>query len=952
MPQSSTSSPHAFTVLRRSQLPSGEGEYIHWTHPSGAQLLHFATPDSCRVFSASFYTPPPDDSGVTHVLEHLALCGSREYPSDQPFFKAQGGSPRDYMNASTTRDWTAYTFASRVQSDYWRLLDLYLDACFHPLLRDHSFAQEAWRVEDGTYQGVVFNEMSGALAHSARVMRDLVGRALFPGTPYSRNSGGDPEHLVGLSPEAVRTYHRQHYTASNACFYSSGDLDPLPLLIRLDAALKDVPVGKPVPRPALRPAPLRRLDHTHPGGDQVLLAWATSPPADSLEHFALTVLSFALLGHAGAPLHQALSRHGAGLAEYSGFHSETPQGVFAIGVRGSLDEQAIETTVMETLQTELDDTLIEAALTRFELEDLDLSHGAAPYGVRRLFNAVSAYHHGADPCALSRLEPGIRALRALPDRTAYFRQLIQEHLLLNDWRTTIVMRSGPAAAAPRPPSGQQAKGNGPEPTCAPGHGADLEPGHVASVKPFLNHLEALPALEAKLEALMGLPIPAWQVSTPQAGLTYLTLSGPLDHLSAASLPLAALYGTLVSRSSVQGQLLTAQLQSWGAMSHFSVDTHHAPHDSHQVQAEWTLSLKVLSKHLPQVVGLLRRWAQAPQFGQVILEQSLEERLRSFETLLVAQGHNLALLQAALGVSPALGTRDALDGWGAHQQLRRWQADPELDHALEALHQQLWCQPGLTLLAVSDLPSSALEEALGGFIAELPSTRSSCFPLIRRSAPAHVPPQPDPHLWTHELPIPVASGAWAFAGVPYLHADAPGLTLLSRVLHERLHTQLRQQGGAYGATCRAAAEQGLLLCASVRDPDIGRSLQVFQSLPALLEPLTPDDLNRARISAVRLLRPLTSLPGAARKAFIDARHGYTPVMRDAFYRRVTQTQADELPGLADRYLHGGAGAVLASADALSALSQNRTVQSLAAQTSPFLPNPSLPNAQENPHVALA
>lgn len=898
--------PHAFTLLRLHPLPTGEGEYFHWLHPSGAQVLHFATPDPCWVFSTSFYTPPPDESGVTHVLEHLALCGSRNYPSGQPFFEAQSASPRDYMNASTTRDWTAYTFASRVESDYWSLLNLYLDACFHPLLRDQSFEQEAWRVERGHYQGVVYNEMSGAMTHSARVMRDLVGRALFPGSPYSRNSGGDPAHLVNLTPDDVRAYHRTHYTASNACFYSSGDLDPTSLLIRLDEFLGDVPVGTAVQRQEPAQFSLPKLEHTHPGGDQVLLAWVTSPRADSLEHFALTALSFALLGHPGAPLAQALSAHGSGLADYTGFHSETPQGVFAVGVRGTVDAAAVWNTVQATLQGNLDDGLIEAALTRFELEDLDTSHGAVPYGVRRLFNALSAHHHGADPCLLARLEPGIQALRALSDRPGYFRRLIDDHLLGNSRRTAIVMKRGLAAALPTPPAGaRESVRRSAEESIRPSASA-------ASPSPARGPAGTLPAQHVRLEPLTGLPVPAQRVSTPGTGLTHLTLSGSLAHLSSETLPLVALYGTLAPRSEVGGGTLTAQLQTWGALCQFSVDTLHSPEDSGAVSAQWTLSLKVLSRHLPQVTALLRRWTQTPVFGPLTVTQSLEERLRTFETLLVTQGHNLALLQAGLGVSPALHLRDALDGWGAFQHLQVWRNDPALGDALEHLHRNLWRRPGLSLLAVTDLDDQALRDAFGELLADLPDER-----LPETPSPV-APWSPRRSLWTHELAVPVASGAWAFSGVPYQHPDAPALTLLSRVLHERLHEQVRQLGGAYGATCRASAEQGLVLCASLRDPDIGRSLKLFQTLPRLLEPLTPADLRHARTSAARLLRPLTSLPGAARKAFLDARQGYTPALRDAFYDQVAGTHADDLRRVASRYLQGGAGAVLADALTLDSL----------------------------------
>ena len=466
--------------------------------------------------------------------------------------------------------------------------------------------------------------------------------------------------------------------------------------------------------------------------------------------------------------------------------------------------------------------------------------------------------------------------------------------------------------------------------------------------------ESLPELDVVFEPLNGLSLPVQRVRLHETGLSHLTFSGSLEHLAPEVLATLPLYGSLASRSRIEGQeqTLTAQLQSRGALWQFSVDTHHAPNDPVQVRAEWTLSLKVLSERLPEALELLRRWILDPQFSLHALNQCLGERLHSFETLMVAQGHNLALLQAALGVSAAPLKRDALDGWSAFERLQTWQENSALQGShpllmqslleqMETLHRQLWVRAGLELLVVTDLNESALRGALTPLLESLPEGVS---PAVAFESSNQTPSswKPRTHLWTHALPVSVASGAWAFRGVPYLHPDAPALFLLARVLHERLHVQVREGGGAYGATCRTSAEQGLLVCASLRDPDVGRTLKLFQTLPALLEPLTPSDLEAARIGAARMLRPLTSLPGAARKAFIDARVGYSPLLRAQFYDEVRHTEAADLRRVAARYLSGGAGAVLASSVTLSQLESHLLSH---------LPT-GLPVRLEDPYVALA
>lgn len=52
-------------------------------------------------FSVGFRTTPMDSTGVSHILEHTALCGSQRYPVRDPFFKMLNRSLSTFMNAFT-----------------------------------------------------------------------------------------------------------------------------------------------------------------------------------------------------------------------------------------------------------------------------------------------------------------------------------------------------------------------------------------------------------------------------------------------------------------------------------------------------------------------------------------------------------------------------------------------------------------------------------------------------------------------------------------------------------------------------------------------------------------------------------------------------------------------------------------------------------------------------------
>ena len=225
---------HGYTVKRVGNVPDFNLECVVLQHDkTGASHCHIVRDDSVNTFSVGFATTPFDSTGVSHILEHTALCGSKQYPVRDPFFKMLTRSLSTFMNAMTAPDFTMYPFSTQNKKDFYNLLSVYCDAVFYPKLSKFDFLQEGWRLEQSNLddvnspiavKGVVFNEMKGYNNFSGYVFGQGVLNNLFPTHTYSHCSGGEPAKIPDLSHDQLLEFHRTHYHPSNAIFYTYGHI--------------------------------------------------------------------------------------------------------------------------------------------------------------------------------------------------------------------------------------------------------------------------------------------------------------------------------------------------------------------------------------------------------------------------------------------------------------------------------------------------------------------------------------------------------------------------------------------------------------------------------------------------------------------------------------------------------------------------------------------------------
>jgi len=410
-----------YTVERVVDLPGVQATYYQLRHELGARHIHIERDDDNQTFAVFFPTVPRDSTGVAHILEHTALMGSRNYPVADPFFAMIPRSLNTFMNAMTASDWTTYLYSTRNRKDYFNLLGIYLDAAFFPLLRYESFRRDGHRFENADpadktselkMQGVVYNEMKGAMASPSSVLWKTVQKALYPDLTYANNSGGEPSEIPNLTYQGLKDFHAAHYHPSNAFFYTYGNLPLHEYLDAIEAGVmahftpSELDVSIPDQTPFTEP---RTVTASYPSSDvergaQALIAWKLGHSFDPDENLRWSVLSEVLVGNPAAPLTRALIESGLGsaLADGSGYQDSFREGAFSVGLKGLNAEQApaVHALILETLgriaQEGIGADLVDSALHQFEIAQKEVSNAGWPYSLKLMFRAVGPWLYGGD----------------------------------------------------------------------------------------------------------------------------------------------------------------------------------------------------------------------------------------------------------------------------------------------------------------------------------------------------------------------------------------------------------------------------------------------------------------------------------------------------------------------------------------------------------------------------
>jgi presequence protease len=463
---------HGFELIREHVVPEINSTARHYRHlGTGAELLSLLNNDENKVFGVSFATPPADSTGVAHILEHSVLCGSRKYPIKEPFVELMKSSLNTFLNAMTFPDKTCYPVASQNVQDFYNLVDVYLDAVFHPRLTPQIFQQEGWHYELDApdapliYKGVVFNEMKGNYSSPDSLLRELSQRSLYPDITYGLDSGGDPRHIPDLTYEELKAFHQRHYHPSNAKFFFYGDDDPDERLRMLGARLEefspiDVKFEVPLQPRFNEPKRLTRTyaagneDRQGPGSEEapretmLTVNWMFDEPADIETALAFDILEHILIGNAAAPLYKALIDSGLGDAlAGTGLDDGLRQPMFSIGLKGidAADADKVERLIIETItglaDKGIDAPTLEAALNTVEFRLRENNTGAFPRGIVFMLRSLRSWLHGRDPLSPLAFEAPLAAIKArVAAGEPYFENIMRRQFVSSRHRTVLILR--------------------------------------------------------------------------------------------------------------------------------------------------------------------------------------------------------------------------------------------------------------------------------------------------------------------------------------------------------------------------------------------------------------------------------------------------------------------------------------------------------------------------------
>ena len=462
---------HGFRLDEVTEVKEINANALKFSHvKSGARLLYLQCEDDNKVFFITFRTPPPDDTGLPHILEHAVLCGSRKFPLKEPFVELAKGSLNTFLNAMTYPDKTVYPIASRNDKDFLNLMDVYMDAVLYPNIYDspYTLMQEGWHyeLEDAekplTYKGVVYNEMKGAFSSPEQVLFRKIQESLYPDTPYSNESGGDPDFIPDLTQEDFLAFHKKYYHPSNSYIYLYGNGNVEEHLKFLDeeylSNFDRIEIDSEIPKQTSF-TEMRRYEVEYSISPQekpeyktyLSLNYSVGYAIDPFLYLVFPMLQYLLVDNPAAPLKRALLEANIGKDVFGSFGSYLLQPSFSIVVKDANieDSEAFKNIVEKTLRKltaeGIDKKLIEAAINYREFRLREADYGSNPKGLIYGIRCLDSWLYDADPLMHLSFEDTLKQIKkALTE--PLFERLIEKYILNNTHSSMVIVKPKPGLA--------------------------------------------------------------------------------------------------------------------------------------------------------------------------------------------------------------------------------------------------------------------------------------------------------------------------------------------------------------------------------------------------------------------------------------------------------------------------------------------------------------------------
>ncbi|KAF7586807.1 Mitochondrial presequence protease [Aspergillus hancockii] len=953
---------HGFTVQEKKHVPELHLTAVRLKHDkTDADYLHVAREDKNNVFGVGFKTNPPDATGVPHILEHTTLCGSEKYPIRDPFFKMLPRSLSNFMNAFTSADHTTYPFATTNRQDFQNLLSVYLDATFHPLLKEEDFRQEGWRLgpedpraastqegkpEDVLFKGVVYNEMKGQISDANYLYYIKYRESIFPAL---NNSGGDPQYITDLTHEQLVEFSKRNYHPSNSKFLTYGDMPLSDHLKQIGGVLDgfekggaDTSVKLPIDlsRGPLNVAVPGPIDTFADADKQIKTStsWYLGDTSDVVETFSAGILSSLLLDGYGSPLYRALIESGLGSSytPNTGLDTSGRVPIFSVGVNGVSEEEApkvkeaIQKVYQDSLSTGFSDEKIQGFLHQLELA---LRHKTANFGIGVMEKTISSWFNGVSPMKELAWNEVIDEFKKRYQQGGYLESLMQKYLM-NDNCLTFTM-TGTQTFNQELDKQEMVRKEQKLSQLVEQHGsmekaistlmeeelqllktqekaqhADLGCLPSLRVEDISREKERKPVRESKFD---GIDV-VWR-EAPTNGLTYFQALNAFDELPDDLRLLMPLFNDCVMRLGTANK----SMEQWedliklktGGVSSSSFHTS-SPTELGRFKEGLQFSGFALDKNIPDMLEILTTLITETDFTSPYAPTMIQELLRLTTNgaldSVAGSGHRFALNAAAASLSRSFWVQEQQSGLAQLQAtanlLRDAETSPErLAELIEKLRLiqsfAISKSSGFRVRMVCE-PSSAPqnETVLQKWLAGLPQVRSPTsvgLGLTMESASDKA---------FYDMPYKVYYSGLAMQTVPFVHESSAPLSVLSQLLtHNYLHPEIREKGGAYGASASNGPIKGIFALTSYRDPNPLNTLKVFQKSGIFARDRSWSDreLNEAKLGIFQGLDAPVSVDEEGTRYFMS---GVTHEMDQRWREQILDVTAKDVNEVAQTFLVDG------------------------------------------------
>jgi len=913
-----------FQVISQKDFPEYRSTGIKLIHlETGAEVYHLFNADQENLFAFTFRTPPYDNTGLPHILEHSVLAGSRRFPIKDPFVTLLKGSMQTYLNALTFPDKTVYPASSINEKDFFNLMLVYGDAVFSPLLKEELFKQEGHHVEFKTIDdptsglkivGVVYNEMQGKYSSPDALVADWSYQSLFPETPYGFDSGGDPVHIPELTYNAFVNFHKKYYHPSNCKIFLYGNIPTTKHLAFLQenflSQFSRFTIPSTIPLEPRWPSP-KRLEITFPikEGDllnkksSVTVNWLTVPVTDPFLVVAFEVLSEVLVGNAGSPLRKALieSKLGEDLSPSTGLETELKELVFTAGIRGTEPEcvEKIEGVVIKTLENvrdnDLDEQMLKAAIQRIEFWNREIKGGLEPYALRVMRKTLRGWLHDVEPETTLEFGRWMRKLKqTVAEDKRFFSRLIEEQFLLNPHRSTLIVRPDPEHLQREETRLNQWLKNVDD-NLTKKEKEDI----VTSVKKLKHFQEEPdpPELANKIPFLKLYDLPrkvqvvqSEQFSLPHGvssyfhdiftnGVIYLDFAFDTRGVTEKYLTFLPLLGKAVCGSGLPGITYdkTAQLLSL----HTGGFTYHLSasgdvRNSLNKKAHIFFRIKTLKENVKETLDLLKRLLIEADFDdQERVKDLILELKNEFKAALIPHGHQFVATRAGSRLSPAIKVQEQFEGISQFFFLSEIASDLEkksddIIFTLKKIRKVLLARTNVIINVTAEESSfkkvrSELESLVNSFAEKTsPDIFNSSTQEEKNKTKAE----------SLIVTSPVGYVAKAICGARLGSPEHGYEAVLSHFLRTGfLWEKVRMRGGAYGVFAVPQGTEGVFTFSSYRDPNIVDTLKAFRD--------SLDYAYQGDIDADQIEKAIIGTVGKDEKPFDPGEKGFTDFKRKLY-----------------------------------------------------------------------